>query len=72
MRVQDKQLLETHGCTVEKLENNNIRIIVPMDCPHLTKDCKCDLFGKPERPSECCRLDHDNKEGVYITDGCIL
>jgi uncharacterized protein len=25
-------------------------------CPHLTKDIRCALFGKPERPRVCVEL----------------
>jgi len=59
-----QEYFKAHGC---KREGETI--IVPMRCPHLTKDNLCDIHNK--KPFICSSWNGGEK-GVYKPKGCTL
>lgn len=43
-----KKYLEFHG-----IKSKGKRLTIPVKCRYLTKDNKCGIYGKPERPQFC-------------------
>jgi len=65
---------EAHGMKVVPHPiPGHFMVVVPITCQQLDEDTlTCKLWGKPERPEVCNRLDFGATEGYVLTEGCLL
>jgi len=56
---------KAHGCEI-----NGNNLIVPIRCPHLTRDNICDFWGTEEYP-KMCRDFVGQEKGYFMPDVCV-